>query len=172
MLKLGWAMPHSDFCLAEHCHTHEFLIWQKIKTSWGWTGPTQLQLELGFTLNNVCCIILMITNYHYISLSTISLWTWLLPLTCILACLIASFHCRKPRIDTTAHFSVQLSKNSFPSWTLPSSLHWLLLLVIIANWTIYKLLIEQYTNCWLNIIVLYMKSIVVVEKLPDLYKVK
>ena len=32
-----------------------------------------LKLKLGFTLNKVCCIILMITNYHYISLSTISL---------------------------------------------------------------------------------------------------
>ena len=52
----------------------------------------QLQLELGFTLIKVCCIILMITNYHYISLSTISVWTWLLLLTCILACLIAIFH--------------------------------------------------------------------------------
>ena len=55
-------------------------------------GQAQLQLELGFTLNKVCCIMLMITNYHCISLSTLSLWTWLLPLTCILACLIASFH--------------------------------------------------------------------------------
>ena len=36
-------------------------------------GQAQLQLELAFTLNKVCCIILMITNYHYISLSTISL---------------------------------------------------------------------------------------------------
>ena len=36
-------------------------------------GQAQLQLELGFTLIKVCCIILMITNYHYISLSTISL---------------------------------------------------------------------------------------------------
>ena len=36
-------------------------------------GQAQLQLELSFTLIKVCCIILMITNYHYISLSTISL---------------------------------------------------------------------------------------------------
>ena len=36
-------------------------------------GQAQLQLELGFTLLLVCCIILMITNYHCISLSTISL---------------------------------------------------------------------------------------------------
>ena len=36
-------------------------------------GQAQLQLGLGFTLIKVCCIILMITNYHYISLSTISL---------------------------------------------------------------------------------------------------
>ena len=36
-------------------------------------GQAKLQLELGFTLIKVCCIILMITNYHYISLSTISL---------------------------------------------------------------------------------------------------
>ena len=36
-------------------------------------GQAQLQLELGFTLIKVCCIILMITNYHYISLSTIGL---------------------------------------------------------------------------------------------------
>ena len=35
-------------------------------------GQAQLQLELGFTLIKVYCIILMITNYHYISLSTIS----------------------------------------------------------------------------------------------------
>ena len=27
-------------------------------------GQAQLQLELGFTLIKVCCIILMITNYH------------------------------------------------------------------------------------------------------------
>ena len=31
-------------------------------------GQAQLQLELGFTLITVCCIALMITNYHYISL--------------------------------------------------------------------------------------------------------
>ena len=31
-------------------------------------GQAQLQLELGFTLITVCCITLMITNYHYISL--------------------------------------------------------------------------------------------------------
>ena len=36
-------------------------------------GQAQLQLELGFTLIKFCCIILMITNYHYKSLSTISL---------------------------------------------------------------------------------------------------
>ena len=36
-------------------------------------GQAQLQLELGFTLIKVCCIILIITNYHYILLSTISL---------------------------------------------------------------------------------------------------
>ena len=30
-------------------------------------GQAQLQLELGFTLIKVCRIILMITNYHYIS---------------------------------------------------------------------------------------------------------
>ena len=30
-------------------------------------GQAQLQLELGFTLIKVCCITLMITNYHYIS---------------------------------------------------------------------------------------------------------
>ena len=30
-------------------------------------GQAQLQLELGFTLIGVCCITLMITNYHYIS---------------------------------------------------------------------------------------------------------
>ena len=36
-------------------------------------GQAQLQLELGFTLLKVCCIIWMITNYHYISLSTIGL---------------------------------------------------------------------------------------------------
>ena len=35
-------------------------------------GQAQLQLELGFTLIKVYCIILMVTNYHYISLSTIS----------------------------------------------------------------------------------------------------
>ena len=34
-------------------------------------GQAQRQLELGFTLIKACCIILMITNYHYISLSTI-----------------------------------------------------------------------------------------------------
>ena len=44
-------------------------------------GQAQLQLELGFTLIKVCCSILMITNYHYISLSTINLRTWLLRLT-------------------------------------------------------------------------------------------
>ena len=32
-------------------------------------GQAQLQLELGFTLIKVCCIILMITNYHYINKS-------------------------------------------------------------------------------------------------------
>ena len=47
-------------------------------TSWAELGQAQLQLELGFTLIKVCCIILMITNYHYISLSTISLCTQLL----------------------------------------------------------------------------------------------
>ena len=36
-------------------------------------GQAQLQLELGFTLVKDRFIILMITNYHYISLSTISL---------------------------------------------------------------------------------------------------
>ena len=35
-------------------------------------GQAQLELELGFTLIKVCCIILIISNYHYISLSTIS----------------------------------------------------------------------------------------------------
>ena len=30
-------------------------------------GQAQLQLELGFILIKVCCITLMITNYHYIS---------------------------------------------------------------------------------------------------------
>ena len=30
-------------------------------------GHAQIQLELGFTLIKVCCITLMITNYHYIS---------------------------------------------------------------------------------------------------------
>ena len=44
-------------------------------------GQAQLQLELEFTLIKVCCIILMITNYHYISLSTI-----------ILVCLFSSLH--------------------------------------------------------------------------------
>ena len=32
-------------------------------------GHAQLQLELGFTLIKVCCITLMISNYHYIALS-------------------------------------------------------------------------------------------------------
>ena len=36
-------------------------------------GQAQLQLELGLPLIKVCCIILMITNYHYILLSTIGL---------------------------------------------------------------------------------------------------
>ena len=36
-------------------------------------GQAQLQLELGFALIKVFRIILMITNCHYISLSTISL---------------------------------------------------------------------------------------------------
>ena len=73
-----------------HIHTHTQLY--VIKQAGAELGQAQLQLELGFTLFKVCCIILMITNYHYISLSTISLWTWLLPLTRILASLIASFH--------------------------------------------------------------------------------
>ena len=63
-----------------------------LQQAWVELGQAQLQLDLGFTLIKICCIILMITNYHYISLSTISLWTWLLLLTCIAACLIAIFH--------------------------------------------------------------------------------
>ena len=30
-------------------------------------GQAHLKLELGVTLNKVCCITLMFTNYHYIS---------------------------------------------------------------------------------------------------------
>ena len=45
----------------------------RIKQAGAELGQAQLQLELGFTLIQVCCIILMITNYYYISLSTISL---------------------------------------------------------------------------------------------------
>ena len=39
----------------------------KRRTSWAELGQSQLQLELGFTLNKVCYLTLMITNYHYIS---------------------------------------------------------------------------------------------------------
>ena len=58
-------------------------------------GQAQLQLELGFTLIKVCCITLIITNYHYISLSTIGLSfvtsTYLHTslLNCYLPCLLA-----------------------------------------------------------------------------------
>ena len=41
--------------------------------AWAELSQAQLQLELGFTLFKFCFIVLMITNYHYISLSTISL---------------------------------------------------------------------------------------------------
>ena len=58
-------------------------------------GQAQLQLELGFTLIKVCCIILIITNFHYILLSTIGLSfvtsTYLHTslLNCYLPCLLA-----------------------------------------------------------------------------------
>ena len=40
-----------------------------IKQAGAELGQAHLQLELRFTLIKVCCILLMITNYHYISLS-------------------------------------------------------------------------------------------------------
>ena len=46
---------------------------QLLKQAGAELGQAQTQLELGFTLIKVCCIMLIITNYHYISLSTINL---------------------------------------------------------------------------------------------------
>ena len=83
-------------------------------------GQAQLQLELGFTLIKVCCIILMITNYHYKSLSTISLWTWLLPLTCILAYLIDSFHACLLREAFELKNVRKSGKSPHSSWPPPS----------------------------------------------------
>ena len=37
------------------------------KQAWAELGQAQLQMELGFTLINVCLITLMITDYYYIS---------------------------------------------------------------------------------------------------------
>ena len=51
-------------------------------------GQAQLQLERGFTLIMVHCITFMITNYHYILLSTTSTYLHTRLLTCLLAFLL------------------------------------------------------------------------------------
>ena len=42
-------------------------VQRNVKQAGDEQGQAQLQLDLGFTLIKVCCIALMITNYHYIS---------------------------------------------------------------------------------------------------------
>ena len=49
------------------CFTHDIKFDKEMKQAGAELGQAQLQLELVFTLIKVCCITLMITNYHYIS---------------------------------------------------------------------------------------------------------
>ena len=86
-------------------------------------GQAQLELELGFTLIKVCCIILIITNYHYISLSTMGLslatYTYLHTSlhNCYLPCLLAYLLSYKQTIHQlpTGHIYDQLQAASLLS---------------------------------------------------------
>ena len=80
-------------CLVMSRHLGESRL--KKKQAGAELGQAQLELDLGYTLIKACCIILIITNYHYISLSTIGLSfvtsTYLHTslLNCYLPCLLA-----------------------------------------------------------------------------------
>ena len=91
-------------------------------------GQAQLQLELGFTVFKVCCIILMISKYHYISLSTMGLslasYTYLHTslhncyLPCLLACLLTYFPIS--RLSTSYLLAIYMTNYKlhlyFPRW--------------------------------------------------------
>ena len=67
--KLDLHSDNEELCAQLYQEQYENI--RKVKQAGAELGQAQLQLELGFTL--VYCIILMITNYHNKSLSTISL---------------------------------------------------------------------------------------------------